>query len=269
MRRLTVSAPPDRLLPPFPHELLDVVARLDDASGGSELSGSELSGSELTVLLESATTQATGIGATALTFEAEPAATDLDRQVVAAGFELVRTTLQLRRTLPLPGPTAAPVPGVRPFRVGRDEQAWVAVNNRAFAWHPEQSDQTVDDIVRAEGEPWFRADGFLVHDAPDTPDTPDAQGSPRERQIDGFCWTKIHQDHEPPLGEIFVIGVDPHAHGRGLGRALVTAGLDWLAGQGLRIAMLYVEADNEAALGLYRELGFAEHQAHRWWRRTL
>ena len=33
--------------------------------------------------------------------------------------------------------------------------------------------------------------------------------------------------------------------------------------------MLYVEADNAAALGLYRDLGFTEHQAHRWWRRAL
>jgi len=110
-------------------------------------------------------------------------------------------------------------------------------------------------------EPWFRADGFLVHDGP-----ADGPGDGPAGAIDAFCWTKIHTDHDPPLGEIYVIGVDPDAHGRGLGRALTLGGLDWLADHGLTIGMLYVEADNDAAVGLYRDLGFTEHLAHRWWR---
>jgi mycothiol synthase len=96
-------------------------------------------------------------------------------------------------------------------------------------------------------EPWFALDDFLVHDGPDG-------------VIDGFCWTKVHRDQDPQLGEIYVIGAAPERHGTGLGRALVVAGLGHLwAGHRTPVAMLYVEADNEPALRLYLKLGFTVH----------
>ena len=227
--------------------------------------------SDLPGLLQRVAALAPAVGAVEATLEAEPAPEALVELVGAAGFDLVRSTLQLRRPLPLAAEEHAvgaghEPPVLRSFRPGEDESAWVEVNNRAFAWHPEQGGWTVDDLRRRETEPWFRAEGFLVHDAAPGPDSTGAEG---QRSIDGFCWTKIHADTEPPLGEIYVIAVDPSDHGRGLGRALVVAGLDWLADHGLGDAMLYVEADNESARNLYRDLGFVEHQARRWWRRTL
>jgi mycothiol synthase len=66
----------------------------------------------------------------------------------------------------------------------------------------------------------------------------------------------MHRDAHPVLGEIYVIAVNPRHHGQGWGRSLTVAGLEYLAGRGVRHGMLYTEADNTTAIGLYRSLGF-------------
>ena len=112
-----------------------------------------------------------------------------------------------------------------------------------------------DRLAAALAEPWVDLDGFVVHDGPDG--------------LDGFCWTKVHPATaaDPALGEIFVVGVDPSTHRRGLGRALVVAGLDHLTATGLGTAMLWVEADNDPARRLYDDLGFGIQTRKRWYRR--
>ena len=182
------------------------------------------------------------------------------RLAAAAGFDRTRALWQMRRSLQarIGRPQLTDGVTVRTFRTGQDEDAWVALNRRAFARHPEQGAWTRADLDLREREPWFDADGFFLAE--------------RAGQLVGFHWTKIHggrssedparhagngdgHGHEP-IGEVYVVGVDPSERGTGLGRALTLIGLRYLRSQGLSQVMLYVDETNAAAIGLYESLGF-------------
>jgi mycothiol synthase len=186
-----------------------------------------------------------------LSLESEPATEADAAEARAAGLSLVRCNQQLRVALPLADSTP-PLP-TRAFALGADDDAFLRVNNLAFAWHPDQSDQTHDQLNELVQEPWFDAEGFLLHEIDGT--------------LAGFCWTRVHAETatDPQLGEIFVIAVDPSFHGQGLGRSLTIAGLAFLASKSIEIGMLHVEHDNVAAQCLYRDLGFVEHDSRCWW----
>jgi mycothiol synthase len=171
----------------------------------------------------------------------------------ALGFERCRALWKMERPAGAPLPEVAPPPGVRlrTFTPGRDEDAWVRVNARAFAHHPEQGRWTRADLERREREPWFSAEGFFLaerHDGDEGDGTAD---------LLGFHWTKVHDDG--PIGEVYVVGVDPSEQGSGLGTALTIRGLSHLYETGIRTVDLYVEGDNAPALAVYRRLGFTEH----------
>jgi mycothiol synthase len=181
-----------------------------------------------------------------------------DEAAARAGFRHQRDLLQERVPLPLGEEPAWP-PGVevRSFVPRQDERAWLTVNNRAFADHPEQGGWVEATLQRRMAEPWFDPKGFLLAFDADA--------------LAGFCWTKVHpaSDADPELGEIFVIGVDPSRQGSGLGRALVVAGLSHLADRDIRMGMLFVDGDNEAALRLYASLGFTTHRRDRAYEREV
>jgi len=175
-------------------------------------------------------------------FVTDPTAAD-EEAAAHHGLHAERDLLQMRRDLPVDAPV--PSIAVRAFVPGHDEAEWVEVNNRAFASHPEQGGWTVDDVVEREAEAWFDPAGFLLHHD-------DQTGA-----LAGFVWTKVHDDVDPPLGEIYVIGVDPGFQGRGLGRELTVVGLDWLHRAGnIGHGMLYVDGANTPAIAMYDRLGF-------------
>jgi len=161
------------------------------------------------------------------------------------GFERVRTLLHLRLpSLTHVDPREA-TDGIRieTFDPATDASDWLAVNARAFAGHPEQGRMTADDLAEREAESWFDPSDFLV--------ARDGDG-----RMLGFHWMKLEPGADD--AEVYVLGVDPDAAGRGLGSALLTEGLLRMRARGRTSASLYVEGDNDRALGLYRRAGFVD-----------
>jgi len=181
-----------------------------------------------------------------------------DIELAAEGLRPARDLYEMRVALPLTGQPKWPAGvRVRPFEVGRDEAVWLEVNNQAFAGHPDQGGWTASTLARRMAEPWFEPALFLL--------AFDADG------LIGFNWLKIHDAHDgdPALGEIYVIGVAPRGQATGLGRALAIAGLRAVHERGIDTGMLFCAADNEAALQLYRSLGFEVHRVDRAYEREV
>lgn len=182
------------------------------------------------------------------------------------GFARSRVLLQMRR--PLAAAVAEPrLPAgvtLRPFRPGSDEDAWLAVNRRAFADHPEQGRWTRQDLEVRKAESWFDPAGFLLAER--------AQPGGGAR-LSGFHWTKVHGADSAhgtdPIGEVYVLGIDPDEQGGGLGVALTLAGLRHLRSRGLHDVMLYVDESNPPAVRLYEKLGFTRWKIDVMYRRAV
>lgn len=143
------------------------------------------------------------------------------------------------------------------FVPGQDENAWLEANAAAFAHHPEQGSMTLADLLARESELWFDPAGFFL--------AKDGAG-----KILGFNWTKVQNNGAAPtasidandfeasdtVAEIYAVGVTPEAQGLGLGALLTRRGIEHLIDAGHKRVILYVDADNIAAVALYRKLGF-------------
>ena len=128
---------------------------------------------------------------------------------------------------------------------------WLTVNNQAFSWHPEQGGWTADRLAAAQTPGWFDPHGVLLlwHG----------------EELAGFHWLKIPKQPAPlghREGEVYVIGIADNYRGQHLSRPLLAAGLNHLREHGCDRVILYVEADNETAVSLYRSLGFAVQEQH-------
>jgi mycothiol synthase len=195
-----------------------------------------------------------------------PGSAELARSM---GFARSRVLWQMRRSLadPLPEPVVPEGVSIRTFEVGVDEQPWTEINNRAFAEHPDQGGWGVEEVQLREAEPWFDPKGFFL--------------AFRGDRLVGFHWTKVHgamthahgdEPHEhghdhPPVGEVYVVGVDPTEQGHGLGPALTLLGLHHLQALGLDEVMLYVDESNTNAIRVYERLGFTRSATDVSWSR--
>ena len=161
------------------------------------------------------------------------------------GLVVARELLQMRRSLadPLPEISVAEGISIRTYNGPDDDAELLRVNNAAFDWHPEQGGWTEADVASRRAAAWFDPNGLFI--------AVDADG-----RMVGFHWTKVHTETAQPIGEVYVVAIDPSTQGMGLGRALTLAGLHYLHGRSLDEVLLYTEADNTAAVHTYRRLGF-------------
>ena len=239
----------------------------DPGSGGSGPDTGDLSGELVvhpahrrrghgTALVSALTAAAAGRGIRIWAHGDLPAAGEFAK---TTGFTRVRELWQmlLPADVPVPEPTLPAGVTLRTFVPGADEEAWLAVNRRAFAHHPEQGGWTRADLELREAEPWFDPAGFFLAE--------------RSGELAGFHWTKVHPSGASdggPIGEVYVVGVDPAGQGDGLGKALTIAGLAHLRARGLAEVMLYVDGDNTPATRLYAGLGFGRWHTDVMYRRS-
>lgn len=164
------------------------------------------------------------------------------------GFTKARELWQMRRSLyaELPKLELPVNTKIRSFNVSKDKTNWLELNAKVFADHPEQGRLDEADLDIRLSEKWFKPQGFLL--------STDQHGN-----FTGYNWTKIHGNSigHLAIGEIYVLGVTPEVRQTGLGRALAIAGLEYLRGEGLAAAMLYVDRNNTSAVKLYESIGFA------------
>jgi mycothiol synthase len=148
--------------------------------------------------------------------------------------------LPRRRRVPIPDDLA-----LRTFRRGEDDELLVALIRSAFPDHPENAGFEIDDLEASARLPWFDPSAILL-------------AFDRESgEALGVHWMKLDSDGEQ--GEVYLLGVIPAAQGRGAGRILLLEGLEEMRRRAIRLAYLYVDAENEPAVALYRQAGF-RHQ---------
>ena len=150
-------------------------------------------------------------------------------------------------TCPLPDGVTRPRLPSRPRRAG------LARGQRAGLRPPPGAGPLdLDDLLLREAEPWFDPAGFLL--------AVDIDGHPARLPLDQGA---PGAGADPAIGEIYVLGVDPGGHRRGLGAALSVAGLRHLAAAGPAGANLYVDESNTARGGAVPAARFRDLQRRR------
>lgn len=128
---------------------------------------------------------------------------------------------------------------------------WNDAYNDSFSGHFRYMRSSLEDTRVRAADPTFRRDGLLL--------------AYRSDRCVGFCRNELHAAR----GELATLGVTHDARGIGLGRALLRWGVGWLEAATTAPVTLIVDGDNETALGLYREEGFAVTRTRRTWARVI
>lgn len=82
-------------------------------------------------------------------------------------------------------------------------------------------------------------------------------------------YISCHLPGKDSYGRIGLVGVAPSARGHGVGRALVSHGLDWFAGHSVDLVQVATQGRNTAAQRLYQRCGFLTHEVQLWFHKWM
>lgn len=142
---------------------------------------------------------------------------------------------------------------LRPFLPG-DEEMLCAIQNLVFAGSWGFRPNTVEEIRYLVNTSLCHYEGILFV----------TEG----KKAVGYCWT-MDEPGDGDKGSIRMMGVDPSHRGRGLGRAALVAGINYLQERGMKAIELSVDSENLSARRLYRSVGFKRREVILWHEKRL
>lgn len=211
-------------------------------------------------LIRAVAEHSASLGVDALHIEAGENNDALTRLLASEGFEAIKRFWQMRWQGDAPPDARLPTGfAARSLAAGRDEAALTELQNISFGenwgFSPNSVEQIAARVRQNKGGP--EAILFLT------------EGDAQSGKPAAYNWTMFSADAAAPSGVISMTGVHPDYRGRGLGRAVVTAGIAYLVGRGARTVTLEVDSDNAPARELYLTLGFRKVSATVWHERRF
>jgi len=162
----------------------------------------------------------------------------------------IRYFFRMRRSLiePIPDPLLPEGFHLRQVNPETEAEAWVEMFNQSFIDHWNHHPMTLEEYRYYTSVSDYDPAMDLVAVAPDG-------------TLAAFCYARICAQDNARSGRqegwINVLGTRRGFRRRGLGRAMLLAGLHRLAEAGMETALLGVDAENPSgALGLYQSVGF-------------
>ncbi len=172
----------------------------------------------------------------------------------SCGFTAERYFFSMARSLnePIPEPQLPEGFTLRHRRGDEEAEAWVEMYNQSFIDHWNHHELTVERVLHESQYPYYKPELDLIAVA--------ADGT-----FAAFCYCKINseknQRNKCSEGWIITLGTRRGFRQRGLGRAMLLAGMQQLKAQGIQTAKLDVDADNPHGAGrLYESVGFCKLQ---------
>ncbi|MGI9146764.1 MAG: GNAT family N-acetyltransferase [Chloroflexota bacterium] len=189
-------------------------------------------------------------------------ATWIQTAATTAGFLRVRTIARMLLPASVPSPTPVPASEssfrLRSILPGEDEQVLSALNR---AWTGTWNFAPIS-LEMLQRDLQGQREGMLLGVELDAPS-----------HIIGTCHAVFEPTQQNPDGNprawISNVTVDPNVRGRGIARAMLTAGIKHLRSRGAGSITLGVDADNPAPFRLYQSVGFEVSSAHEAWDRDL